>query len=492
MSSIGDYIHYSVVNYYNYGTGKNQNEPGSSYASASSVFESQKNHIKNSIRGSAVNENSLSRLSFLLTKLIYGDPSLSRAKDEEWKRFQDIIAQNFEKQFGDGLGINWNGLAVYDINKTISIKNDGTITLKKLKQTKENLDKEIQRLNTEMTHLSKNSTVTLEEIEKTTQELANFINSQTDQNVKIEDPDLLYKINKAILAESLPKNRATGAVFEQFLGIAQYCLDGKANKLTDDLIEKGFESVKGNIRSSVVIDKNKFSSKYVNFTSSGDIQITENMTYKITANKTQDKLDVIFNWDNENLNVTAKNYSLKDDGALLHLVSKTSLLYLIQNENADFVNHWLNLVVIQRKGSKASKDGILNLAHEAMKITIFAKALTGQGLGRIGEADTFILNNRSKRNVYVISVTDMINTAASDINKFAAISGYKKVYQNKWISAIGIKEKSVKGIERSNFSAASAQQRISNLIAQVHATQISVQINPTKYGMNNPTQFAIQ
>jgi hypothetical protein len=59
---------------------------------------------------------------------------------------------------------------------------------------------------------------------------------------------------------------------------------------------------------------------------------------------TQDKLDMVFNWKGDELKVSAKSYKLASSGSLIHLISGTSLLYLISSENTDFVNHWLNCV----------------------------------------------------------------------------------------------------------------------------------------------------
>jgi hypothetical protein len=64
---------------------------------------------------------------------------------------------------------------------------------------------------------------------------------------------------------------------------------------------------------------------------------------------TQDKLDVLFNWDGDELKVSAKNYKLEDSSAMIHLVSGTSLLYLISSEKTDFVNHWLNVITTTGK-----------------------------------------------------------------------------------------------------------------------------------------------
>jgi hypothetical protein len=66
---------------------------------------------------------------------------------------------------------------------------------------------------------------------------------------------------------------------------------------------------------------------------------------------TQDKLDVILNWNGDAFNVTAKNYSLKEHRDL-RLVSGSPLLSFLNGEDSNFINHWLNIVTFNGKESR--------------------------------------------------------------------------------------------------------------------------------------------
>ena len=63
------------------------------------------------------------------------------------------------------------------------------------------------------------------------------------------------------------------------------------------------------------------------------------------------------------------------------------MLQMIMGEPSSFVNHYLNIVA-------TGYSPLLGEAHKIMKGVILAKAITGEGFGKSGLADTFILNVR--------------------------------------------------------------------------------------------------
>jgi hypothetical protein len=52
----------------------------------------------------------------------------------------------------------------------------------------------------------------------------------------------------------------------------------------------------------------------------------------------------------------------------------------------------------------ATQDSNMMEAKNSLKVIILAKALTGQSLKDIGLADTFVLNARSKKHIYVFTM----------------------------------------------------------------------------------------
>lgn len=460
MALIGDYIHYKIDNYRKYGTYRpDMSNDGSSYSSAQSIYNEQHQKILNTIKSSNTSMSNLQQLSVQLTQLIYGNPSLSNANNEIFQKFRDTIERIFSEKFSN-FGINWEtGMTVYPKLSTIK---DKSFNKDRLERYINKLNQEMNRLSSGLTSLKSSHSLnqiasTIEELERCLQDIEN--NNEYIENITISD-NLLNNINMALTAETLPMSLAIGDIFEDFLGVAQYVLSGKIDTVTDDLIKESIVGTSG--KSVVTIDQSKFSSEFVKFDSSGDLYVTDDLKYKIQSNVTQDKLDVIFDWNGDQLNITAKNYKLADSSSMIHLVSGTSLLYLIQNENPHFVNHWLNLMSGASRKSKYLDN--LQEAHLAMKITIFAKALTGQGLGRTGEADTFVLNWRSRRIVYVLPVNRIIATAAKDLDGCVKITGYPSAgIGSSWV---GSKE----------FDMGNAMQRITALLGKIRASKITVQI----------------
>ena len=68
----------------------------------------------------------------------------------------------------------------------------------------------------------------------------------------------------------------------------------------------------------------------------------------------QDKTDIIFEWNDTNLAVSAKNYSLRQEDQMVHILSGSNLLYLISNEEPVMINHWLNLISTSNRDDDSS------------------------------------------------------------------------------------------------------------------------------------------
>lgn len=67
----------------------------------------------------------------------------------------------------------------------------------------------------------------------------------------------------------------------------------------------------------------------------------------------------------------------------------------------------------------------MKAAHDAARVTILVKALTGQGLGRTKShtSNTFIVNARSHKKVYVLSMKKLLDNCIEILdNNGAGIS----------------------------------------------------------------------
>lgn len=105
-----------------------------------------------------------------------------------------------------------------------------------------------------------------------------------------------------------------------------------------------------------------------------------------TGGASKDKVDVTFCIGATQAKISAKNYSKRGMLAGRHGhpvnmfggVSGSPLLFLIQNENHSFINHWMNVTVAHPDGD--IDQGLLQFAHRVMIITLIAKGIYGEVL----------------------------------------------------------------------------------------------------------------
>lgn len=466
MAGIGDYIHYKKENYRKYGT---TIKGPSNYGQATSIFVEQRNALKNRIPSTT--SNNLQSLENFLNGMMYGRSGEEEYDAQAIQELQNRVSQVFTEKYSN-FGLNFSkGMEVYykGNQKATQEKSIKITTLEKYLQTiKSMADGSIQ--------LSKSANVDM--ITGVINQLEMYLNSYSGENGIVDltkdgsARDLLAQINKVLKMQSIPKALAIGDAFEYWLALASQYGGAKAVEVSDQLIIDTL--VKGGNRSNPIISLNNFSDEYVNMDElmrSGAFnrgwQPINDSTGFMFNKPTQDKLDMVFNWEGDELKVSAKNYKLTSSGSLIHLVSGTSLLYLISGENVDFVNHWLNCI----SGTDSIGGKILQSAHIAMKLTILVKALTGMGTSSSANvADTFILNNRTQQHIYVRSMGQILNNVENLITKDingVRFSGYPNRIPNKWI-----------GAKQGPMSRVSAQARISNLIAALHTYNISVSITP--------------
>lgn len=398
-----------------------------------------------------------------------------KVSNEIFARFQKQVEDIFDQKFAQ-FGINWNNGSVY----VKEIKNKETISVQQL----QNYATTLQNIGEQLTNKQNISPSDINQLNSTIKRVQDYIKICQQQGiVKISDlstndqaKDIIAQINNTLQIASLPWAAATGEVFEDFLAMASIYAQGKSDQITDSLIKEILVGSSG--RSKVSIQLDKFDSDFVKtdlLQSSSAFRnkkgaINSFTDYEINLGTTQDKLDVVMNWNGDKLMVSAKNYKLKDNSALIHLVSGTSLLYMIQNEDVDFVNHWLNTITTNGKSDRIAKN-YLQAAHTAMKITLFAKALTGQGLNRTGVADTFVVNNRSKKHIYVWNMKDVFDACINNLDSIK-FKNYPETISNNWV-----------GSGKRIPSRTNADQRISNLIAKLHTYKLSVSISPKHLGI---------
>ena len=242
-----------------------------------------------------------------------------------------------------------------------------------------------------------------------------------------------------------------GTFFERLLQLIPEMGNNLAEKEVDEAVRsysKGQSTVK------VQIDEKFFKDKSLSI-DLGDITQT--------IRTSQNKIDVSFDWEDQPLNISAKNLDIGKGVKFIHTTQGYSLLYLLQDEDSSFVNHYLNLFAQHDdKAGKSLKDA-RNEVLQCLKLTLAYKGLTGDTYGR-GNAMTnvFVVNNYTggKNHVKVISVANLLNKFANNDSRFLSLKSapedVSKLYKNKKVK--DNKDGTV---------------RIANILRQMHARKVT-------------------
>lgn len=463
MPGIGDYIHYNKANYIKYGINVNEKKS----IDATNAFNIQRRKLKKMIPKTGKRNQDLTNLENFLNGLMYGSDGDSNEDDTKaMEKLKEMVNSVFQQNYSQ-LGVNFErGLQVYPDN-LVTEKQLDKATIKKYLDIITNMTNGSIKLKSS----AKNN---IDIINNTIEELQRYVNSY-EEDLLLDEKNskrLIAQINTILKMQSLPTFKAIGDVFEYWLAIASKFVGGVAVETADKIVD---DLVKGGNTSTPIISMNNFSDDYVDrdyLRNSGVFdkkwKINKYSDFEFDS-PTQDKLDVIFNWHNEGLRISAKNYKLADGQPWIHLVSGTSLLFLISTEDANFVNHWLNCISSGINNNEIQND-LLQKAHTEMKLAIFMKALTGVNTSaKSNTSNVFILNNRTKKHIYVRTVSQIVGAVEQllmmenlDILK---LSNYPFIVQNKWFG------------QENDFNMNDAQMRISNLLATLHTHKISVSMN---------------
>lgn len=262
---------------------------------------------------------------------------------------------------------------------------------------------------------------------------------------------------------SVAVNLQKGTLFEHLIAVAPAAARLEAGDALEDH-QKG--QVKGFERDKITIDFNKN-----NFTK--DINLNS-LNQKIKGYKlsnyimesygySQGKLDVEVVQGGQTVPISAKNVNLSS-GYDVHIVSGTSLLYLLQDEDSDFVNNYFNAIA-KHKDNTTIKN--LNYAHEAAKMTILFKALTGKTFGRDSDAEVFVINDNKTGKVKVYDMKDLLNKIYTNLDVYSSVTANEGPIDSLKIN--------------NRWSESGYSERITNFIAEVHSQKISAALKPSVF-----------
>lgn len=478
MSAIGDYIHLHAANYNKYGI--NQKGEGKK---EHFNFAKQKENINNRLKATKLkNKNKLeSSLNSILSTQDNSENNVSAIH----KEIERILNERFAETLGK---INWN---TGNISADLTRAKETTAKAIETSAKQQSVElksimmriRAIEEARNSITSVEKQSALT-EKINKIYKELNQILtgsqrgmitylkNTSVNQlqNRRIElnenTQNLVTTINSILKAyAAIPAiNLQKGDLFEYAIALAPAVAKISAGENIDEYMKQLATQVSGGDRSRVVIDFDKN-----NFTEHLNLKQLEMKGYVVSdSTKTaysygtsQEKIDVRLEWEGENLAISAKNVNLKSLNGV-HILSDSSLLYLLQDEGADFINHYLNIIATHEDSVKINAD--ITGAHEAMKYTLLFKALSGQTFGREG-ATLFIVNdNTMSGGVHIFGIKDLIDKASENLEAFTSITSNGQ---------------DISSLQINNARKKTYSDRITAFMAEVHKQKISASLKPS-------------
>ena len=435
------------------------------------VYKKQKERIQKKANSltSGLSKNQKQELERTIGSIF--NPSLSKNNEEE-KIYQDYLKELeklMQEQFGSAVGKitrsgNIESTKIINEIKEIRDKLMKVTTINKsstVDQAKKSLEVSFENIQ----KLAQKGILSQQEYDKIIMEKNIIMNKLGNKKGLIGNSSLINQINAF-----LKRNKYNQVLTEQKGELAEYAvalalakMDGMALEEATKIIKEGAIKV-GQERSSVQLDLN-------NFAYSSDLANHNFKNYNKENNiltsimETQNKVDVRLQVGKAKIEASVKNYNLYDKWSSdIHLLSGSSLLYLLQDENSSFVTHYMNTIVEHKDNTAVTH---LVLARTIAKLTVFLKALTGGTFGK-GKttANLFIVNannitgSKGGRSVYVFDMNDVFNA-----------------YYNK-INSISIKTEQgdFNSIKLKNDYELTPEKRISNILFEMHQQKISVGI----------------
>lgn len=491
MSAIGDYIHATSQGYLDWGINRPGTTPNHSWSSPSQMLESKALSKRASVDLSDVEKE--------ISSLLVVNPTEGTNASAVQEEVKKQLIEMFQEQMGN---IDFENLTVAHNKETlenamgrihvtgkgddktfkVSLKTmtDRVIKLEKIVESIINNDdgispdkaKELKADIQEMKTLYKNI------YKSTAKQISNYGYKMAHGETQPDTADMgkLRNVMNRLIKEyaampAIPLQE--GTLWEMILAASRYSA-GKAGSL----------SLQETMKEAILGDQYvKTSFNFGNFSDNESVQKMLKDTVKVDIDESgatgRRKVDVTLNWDGEELQISAKNIKVdtSSNGYIYGwatVVSGSPMLTMIQNMDAEFVNHYLNTFskhhILQKNGSFKEEKKLDNekLANE-MKLSLFYVGLTGDNYEReIDTANVFAINDKNGRGIKLVYMDDIIKRVSKATNfisvKIKGMSSGEEVslkdYRFKNTPVLG-----------------DPQARIANVIAEMHAAKIHASFN---------------
>jgi hypothetical protein len=471
MSAIGNYVHYFNKNYLKYGTGyaREACEP----RIASVQAQKAKNLQRTSNLGSAgVTEGALAELAKRIKnenlqkqamEIAKNKIKVAKVESDISVLIRDVLMEKVGSSFDNGAGGN-SQVSNYTFNANDFTLDSGTVNLKEAANAKKKLYENIDRLNTNLGKtgykFKKTNDGTIQTIQTINRnfneffsklgvnaannDLASYFNITADQGCLTALHNFLLQVQYSTVVSAL-----NGAFGEALVAMAD---DGIYNlaieTMNDTLLEEIDKKIIGNTTARFSADNSKVSESVQKAIKA------QNNVNLYEAHSSQNKVDAsITITDSQgiesDINASVKAYTSKGNASYYtpHL-QDVDLFYSLSTTEAQFGNHWLNLHVANGRGSDAAMEDSLkqHIAYEALVSGNLLK--TG-----VNAANVFVSIDLNTGKVYAKNTAEMLKNNLEDIQIYPNPATIKLA--NEWEDV-------------------SWEQRIANLVAQVHGTKMYV------------------
>ena len=459
MSALGEYVHLYYSNYQKYGvTRKTENS-----ATYNSVMHNYINSINDRIE--RIHKVDPKIIAQLKSRLKANTAQNTNKQQSEWaKHQQELIDQiytllyertqnlgsiNRVKKIASGTAWTTRNNKAVPLSTTANWATNLSYEELIERRKKANLlNKEIQQLITEINNEQPQSQIKIQNLRSKYQQYSKLSGNSTGST--------LGEIQTAI-GESRYKGTASN-IGGNFGEMVVATCDDRAETLAQEKVAQFLqETVQGDKSTQILVDKSLISGNrgdYFLNTSTKD-------GTKYSLGSTKNKVDVQIQVLDQDLFVSVKSYTFtKDEKPRVDLqtVNLFTTILFLNSYLEDFGNHWLNMHTShpgKRKGIVVNQEN----ADEIVKKEVALQALSSGNPFKVGinMADTFVFMNRATGDVFIESIRNILENE----EKFSRIGGLDKI----------------SSIYLNNHKSQKIQDRIANVLSQLHQKNISVAFN---------------
>lgn len=311
--------------------------------------------------------------------------------------------------------------------------------------------------------------------------------------------DFAQRLNAVIRIAKIAKAQlAAGTYAEAMAAATMHVLNKHAFANVEEVKQLFVDKVLGQNKHKKLVDNYGWLNYHIDGNVFGKESKDEKQTYSggksrikdaagnyVSTHETQDKVDIILEFEGLEIPASIKNYNLagKLPGITFH--SGSSVYELIQDFK-DFAFHYMNIKGTHTvSGDLHPSQTIINEADRILKLTMLLKALAGgfkysidESKGTVGysqEADLIVLNDNSQGKYKVYSINEILNRVEEQVNLITLgneldNSGY--LLPNDFIASSN---------PNKIYSIELARQRITLLLNKLDAMKLHISIDKTVF-----------